>query len=50
MEKSTTRTRYTYFRDELKKYKDEDGFNDKSMEGMEWDNYIRDNMTFAEDV
>jgi len=37
-------------RDELKKYKDEDDFNDKSMEGMEWDNYIRDNMIFAEDV
>tara|TARA_B100001142_G_C13977028_1_gene517216 strand:- start:33 stop:659 length:627 start_codon:yes stop_codon:yes gene_type:complete len=37
-------------RDELKKYKDEDEFNDKSMEGMEWDNYIRENMIFAEDV
>lgn len=37
-------------RDDLKKYKEEDGFNDKTMDGMEWDNYIRDNMIFAEDV
>lgn len=40
----------TISRDELKKYKEEDDFNDKSMEGMDWDNYIRDNMIFAEDV
>lgn len=37
-------------RDDLKKYKEEDGFSDKTMDGMEWDNYIRDNMIFAEDV
>ena len=40
----------TISRDDLKKYKEEDEFNDKTMDGMEWDNYIRDNMIFAEDV
>lgn len=40
----------TISRDDLKKYKEEDDFNDKTMDGMEWDNYIRDNMIFAEDV
>ena len=39
-----------FSRDDLKKYKEEDEFNDKTMDGMEWDNYIRDNMIFAEDV
>ena len=37
-------------RDDLKKYKEEDDFNDKNMEGTEWDNYIRNNMIFAEDI
>ena len=39
----------TISRDDLK-YKEDDEFDSKSMEGRDWDNYIRNNMAFADDI
>tara|TARA_B000000475_G_C15999655_1_gene448419 strand:- start:482 stop:1105 length:624 start_codon:yes stop_codon:yes gene_type:complete len=40
----------TISRDDLKNYKTEDEFDDKNMDGRDWDNYIRNNMAFASDI
>ena len=40
---------FTIPRKDLVAYQEEDNF-DKTMEGMDWDNYIRDNMLFLEDI
>ena len=40
----------TISRDDLKKYKEDDDFDPKNMEGKDWDNYIRNNMVFVEDI
>ena len=37
-------------RADYNKYKEEDNFDQKNMDGMDWDNYIRDNMAFVEDI
>ena len=34
----------------LKKYKEDDDFDPKNMDGKDWDNYIRNNMVFVEDI
>jgi len=41
---------FTIPRKDLVAYQDEDNFDKKSMDGMEWDNYIRDNMLFLEAI
>lgn len=37
-------------RADYNKYKEADNFDQKNMDGMDWDNYIRDNMAFVEDI
>ena len=41
---------FTIPRKDLVAYQEEDNFDKKTMEGMDWDNYIRDNMLFLEDI
>lgn len=41
---------FTLSRTDLPTYKIEDNFNKDTMEGFDWDNYIRENMLFLEDI
>tara|TARA_B110000114_G_C14996978_1_gene359031 strand:+ start:65 stop:691 length:627 start_codon:yes stop_codon:yes gene_type:complete len=43
-------TTYTIPRKDLLEFQEEDTFDKKNMEGSDWDNYIRDNMLFLEDI
>ena len=40
----------TISREDLKNYKEQDEFDPKNMEGRDWENYIRNNMAFADDI
>ena len=40
----------TISREDLKNYKEQDEFDSKNMEGRDWENYIRENMAFADDI